>query len=160
MFFNLFSRIRQNRLNSTAKAFTLIEIMVVLAIILILVTLVIPNILRLRINSNEIAAVSNLNTLGKAAQQYCMQNGYKYPQNLTDLTLPTSNPPYISQELASGSLSGYLFAYTYVDDDNFYVKANPKSVGKTGVRYFYLDETGVIRYNLEQEAGANDPPVK
>ena len=79
----------KNNLQARApRALTLIEIMVVIGIIAILATLVIPNILRSRINSNEVAAVSNLNTLGKAVQQYYMTNGYKYPHSLADLTLP------------------------------------------------------------------------
>jgi prepilin-type N-terminal cleavage/methylation domain-containing protein len=151
--------LKNNRRIKPLRALTLIEILVVVGIIAILATLVIPNILRSRINSNEIAALSNLNTLGKAVQQYYMSNGYRYPANLTDLALPNSNPPYITQEMASGSFSGYQYAYTYVDDDSFYIKANPRAPGRTGVRYFYLDETGVIRQNVQEEADENDPPV-
>jgi prepilin-type N-terminal cleavage/methylation domain-containing protein len=157
MFYNNLS---QNNPPGFPRALTLIEILVVITIISILATLIIPNILRSRINSNEIAAISNLNTLGKSVQQYYMSNSYKYPASLDDLTLPASDPPYITKEMASGSFSGYQYEYIRVDDDRFYIKAKPKTPGKTGTRYFYLDETGVIRQNTQQEATVNDQPVQ
>jgi type II secretory pathway pseudopilin PulG len=135
--------------------------MVVLAILLVLATLIIPNILRSHINSNEITTISNLTSLGKAIQEYYLHNSYSYPENLTDLTLPNSNPPYISQELASGSYTGYSYAYASSQQDvGFSINAEPITPGKTGVRHFYLDETGVIRTNSERKADENDTPIQ
>lgn len=142
------------------KGFTLIEIIVALSILLILAVLVVPNILRTRINSNEIAAVSNLTSLGKAIQEYYMNNNYKYPQTLEDLMSPNSNPPYISSDFLDESKSGYIYAYNYVDEDNFSVLVSPKTPGKTGVKYFYLDETGIIRQKEGGPASESDPAVQ
>ncbi|MDD4955639.1 MAG: prepilin-type N-terminal cleavage/methylation domain-containing protein [Candidatus Omnitrophica bacterium] len=142
------------------KAFTLIEIVVALAILLILAVLVVPNILRTRINSNEIAAVSNLTSLGKAIQEYYMNNGYKYPQSLEDLMSPRSVPPYISNDFLDTSKSGYVYQYEYVDEDNFRVLVSPKAMGKTGTKYFYLDETGIVRQKEGGPAGETDPAVQ
>jgi type II secretory pathway pseudopilin PulG len=134
--------------------------MVVVGIIMILALLVVPNVLRARIDSNEAAAIANLKSLYNVLQLYYMQNNNRYPQALTDLIPPNSNPGYIDSELANGSKLGYLYEYTYIDEDSFYINANPKSPGKTGNRYFYLDESGIIRQSLEGEADENSPPVE
>jgi prepilin-type N-terminal cleavage/methylation domain-containing protein len=142
------------------KGFTLVEIIVATSILLILAVLVIPNVLRSRINSNEVSTVSNLTSLGKAIQQYYMTNEYKYPHSLEDLVSPNSNPPYIDSDFIDNAKSGYLYTYEYQDDDNFHVLASPKSPGKTGVRYFFLDETGIVRAKEGGEASESDPPVQ
>ncbi|MCK9574324.1 MAG: type II secretion system GspH family protein [Candidatus Omnitrophica bacterium] len=140
--------------------FTLVEIMVAVSIVLILAVLVIPNVLRARINSNEVSTISNLSSLGKSIQQYSMTNDYKYPQAFEDLVAPNSNPPYIDRDFIDNAKSGYLYVYEYQDDDNFRLLASPKTPGRTGVRYFYLDETGIIRAKEGGQASESDPPVQ
>ncbi|MFA5008130.1 MAG: type II secretion system protein [Candidatus Omnitrophota bacterium] len=142
------------------KGFTLVEIMVALSIILVLAVLVIPNILRSRINSNEVTTVSNISSLGKAIQQYYMSNSYKYPQTLEDLVAPNSNPPYITRDFIDNAKSGYLYQYQYVDEDKFRLLVGPKSPGRTGVRYFYLNESGLIRQKEGGAASETDPVVQ
>jgi len=142
------------------KGFTLVEIMVTVSIILVLAVLVVPNILRARINSNEVTTISNLSSLGKSIQQYFMNNDYKYPQNFDALVSPNSNPPYIDRDFIDSAKSGYLYTYEYQDDDNFRLLASPKTPGKTGVRYFYLDETGIIRAKEGGPASESDPAVQ
>jgi type II secretory pathway pseudopilin PulG len=140
------------------KSFTLVEILVVVAIITIIILLAVPNILRSRIDSNEFAALANLRSLFNALQMYYANNQSGYPQELSALVSSDSGPSYISQKLAEGSKSGYLFEYTYVDKNTFYINANPES-SKTGRRYFYIDETGIIKEDSEGQADENDPPV-
>jgi len=135
------------------------EIMVVMGIVITLVVLLVPSVLKARITSNEAAAIANLKSLYNVLQLYYMNNNNQYPEELTDLIPPNSNPGYIDSELAQGLKLGYLYDYTYVDEDSFYINADPKSPGKTGNRYFYLDESGIIRQSLEGEADENDPPV-
>jgi prepilin-type N-terminal cleavage/methylation domain-containing protein len=142
------------------KGFTLVEIMIAVSIILILAVLVVPNVLRARINSNEVATISNLTSLGKAIQQYSMSNDYKYPQTFQDLVPPASTPPYIDKDFIANAKSGYLYVYEYQDDENFRLLASPKTPGKTGVRYFFLDETGIIRAKEGGPASESDPPVQ
>lgn len=142
------------------KGFTLVEIMVTVSIILVLAVLVVPNILRARINSNEVTTISNLSSLGKSIQQYFMNNDYKYPQTFDALASPNSNPPYIDRDFIDSTKSGYLYTYEYQDDDNFRLLASPKTPGKTGVRYFYLDETGIIRAKEGGPASESDPAVQ
>lgn len=143
------------------KSFTLIEIMVVVAIVGILLALALPQFLRSRISANETAAIANLRLINNACQAYYANiNPHSYPlDGLSDLISPVSEPPYIDNILASGTKQGYEFKYKFIDAEHFQVYANPVYPGRTGVRYFFVDETGVIRANSTQEAGPDDPPV-
>lgn len=89
-----------------------------------------------------------------------MNRDYKYPQTFENLVLPNSNPPYITRDFIDNAKSGYLYVYEYEDDDNFNLRANPMTPGKSGVRYFYIDETGIIRAKTGGIAGENDPPIQ
>ena len=85
---------------------------------------------------------------------YYVDNGRVYPTQLTDLS-----GEYISPELASGSKSGYIFSYTQDNEDQFHINASPRTPGRTGTQYYYLDETNIIRYNSDGEAGPDDPSI-
>lgn len=147
-------------LNSGARrGFTIVELMVAVGIIMILALLVIPNVWRARVNSNESTAASNLISLNSALQLYYINNG-SFPQNLAYLTPPQSNPGYIEEDLADGSKNGYDFDYSYIDGSHFSINAGPQSLGRTGNRYFYLDETGIVRVNSEGAADGDDPPLQ
>jgi len=142
------------------SGFTLIEIMIVVGILLVLATLALPTMLRSRMNANELAAITHCRLISNSCQSfYSNAMPHTYPSALEDLALPNSNPPYIDEILASGERQGYIFGYTLVDEDTFILKASPKSPGRTGIRYFYVDETGVIHNKDGEEAGPNDPVV-
>jgi prepilin-type N-terminal cleavage/methylation domain-containing protein len=148
------------------NGFTLVEIMVVVAIIVILIALTVPNMLRSRMTANEVAAIANCRTISNACQAYYANRiPHMYPPiGLSDLIAPESNPPYIDNALAGATdadhaKQGYYYVYTYIDAEHFTLKANPKVYGRTGNRYFYVDETGVIKANSTQEAGPNDTPI-
>lgn len=140
------------------NSFTLVEIMIVVAIVVVLVILAVPNFLRSRITVNENAVIACLRTINNALQLY-YQSNKTYPASLADLTEPVSIPPYLNSTLAGGKRHGYEFIYNFVDSEHFNLNANPLSVGRTGVRYFYTDETGVIRANSNQQAGPNDQQI-
>lgn len=142
-----------------SKGFTLIEIMIVVAIVIILVTFAVPNFLRSRIIANEAAAISNLKTLNNACQMYHVDHE-EYPADLSALASPASEPPYIEPALASGRKQGYLYAYNLVDSDHFTINASSTSSGLLRGKYFYMDESGVIHFNTEQAAGPGDETVK
>lgn len=137
--------------------FTLIEIMVVVGIFIILVTLITPSILRSRIVANEAAAISNLKTIHGACQMYYINEG-TYPPDLN--TLSNSTPSYIDPELGAGRRQGYEFVYAFIDIDHFTINANPVSIGLLKGRYFYTDESGIVRANPEGIAGPNDGVVQ
>ncbi len=154
----MYKNIRQQ---PASRGFTLVEIIVVIIIITILVLLTVPNIVRSRIDSNEFAAIANMRSFFNAVQMYYSNNQSGYPESLEDLrSSGSSGPSYISDKLASGAKSGYLFVYSFVDKNTFYINANPEYPGKTGRRYFYIDQSGLLRENSTGQASENDPIVQ
>ena len=134
------------------KGFTLVEIMIVVAIIALLAAIAIPNLLRARLNANEGAAIGNLHTLVTALGSYqANQSPPSYPVQasaigIPNLTTPLSDPPYIDTVLAGGTKQGYQFTYAGTQYAYTIIAAPPlASQGKTGVRHFFADESGVIR---------------
>ncbi len=137
--------------------FTLVEILIIVALVIILATMAAPNILRSRVNANEGTAVGNLRSINNACQLYHL-NQDQYPEALADLSNTT--PPYLDSTLASGEKQSYKFVYKLVSSDQFTVNANPISTGLLRGKYFYMDETGVIRYNSTGPADSGDEIVK
>lgn len=136
------------------RAFTLVEIIIVVGMILVLVSIVVPAFLRSRTNAGDAAAIGNLRTLNKACQMYYL-NSKVYPEDLATLA---NSPPYIDSRLAEGNKQGYEFIYTRPDEHSFYIRANPTDVAFRG-RYFYVDQTDVIRANPDTEAGPSDEEI-
>jgi len=125
------------------KGFTLVEIMIVVAIIALLAAIAIPNLLRARHNANEAAAISSLRTLSTAEESYrAAQNPPTYG---TMALLGAATPAYIDGVLAAGTKQGYGFVMTVAPGLNLYqITATPSVVGQTGTRVFRVDQTGVI----------------
>jgi len=145
------------------KGFSLIELLIVVAIILIIAAIAIPNLLRSKIAANEASAVGTIRTINTASVMYSTTYG-SYPPALTDLgpsTSPTSTAAdLVDQPVASGSKSGYKFTYAASTNYLTYsIIANPITQGVTGQRYFFTDQTGVIRYNLTTTASSTDSPL-
>jgi type IV pilus assembly protein PilA len=141
-------------------SFTLVEIMVVVGVIVILMTLAIPSMLRSRINTNEAAAVASCRTVADACQSYYANViPHTYPSGFEELV--TLEPPYIDNifNAVAPERQGYIFTYTIPNSESFIVRAEPISPGRSGVRYFYVDETGLITNRIGGAAGPNDPPV-
>lgn len=134
------------------KGFTLVEIMIVVAIIVLLAAIAIPNLLRARVNANEAAAVAALHTISSAAQSYRGANP-NYPAGLSSMAAPLATPPYIDTVLGcvagtSGAIcakQGYSFSVTGAAN-SFTATARPSVAGTTGVRGFFVDESGVIHW--------------
>ncbi len=129
------------------KSFTLVEIMIVVAIITLLAAIAIPSFLRMRLNANESAAVAALHTIATAAQSYRSVNA-TYPANLADLGV-NSDPSYIDTILGCSSQpctkQGYNFTLTGTTY-TFTATAVPVTFQRTGIRSFYIDESNIIRY--------------
>lgn len=133
------------------RGFTLVEIMIVVAIIALLAAIAIPNLLRARHNANEAAAISALKTISTACESYrAAQTPTNYPTSL--VTLGNAVPPYIDNTLrdataVTSSRQGYYFTYSWVTKNEYTCLATPASTGVTGTRIFFVDESGVIRLN-------------
>ena len=125
------------------RGFTLVEIMIVVAIIALLAAIAIPNLLRARHNANEAAAISSLRTISTAEESFrAAQNPPTYG---TLAQLGGAAPAYIDGVLAAGAKQGYNFAMAAGMTANVYtVNATPQVPGQTGTRTFRVDQTGVI----------------
>nr|MBU1327972.1 type II secretion system GspH family protein [Candidatus Omnitrophota bacterium] len=143
------------------RGFTLVEIMIVLAIVMTLATLVVSSVLRARHNANEMAAVAACKTVVTACQTfYANTLPHTYPLDLSYLIGPISNPPYIDSVLANGTKQGYSFTYTFIDTESFILNSDPIVPGKTGTRHFFVNESGIIKANHDSQASSADPAVE
>lgn len=141
--------------------FTLVEIMVVVAIIVILATLAISLMLRNRITTNEAVAIAGCRTISSACQSYyATTTPHIYPDTLERLGSAQSTPAYIDSALASGSRSGYNYIYQPGEDGvSFILRGEPVVYRRTGNRYFYTDETGKTTAKEGESAGPDDPAI-
>ena len=93
------------------RGFTLVEIMIVVAIVALLVGVAVPNFLRTRINANETSAQATLRSFASACESYAAANSALYPQNTSDLTGTT--PPYFGFDPTTRQREGYDFYVTF-----------------------------------------------
>ena len=150
------------------KGFSLIELLVVVAIIMVIVAIAIPNLLRTRMTANETSAVGSLSALNTACITYLTIYG-GYPPSLASLgpgnPATSTSADLIDSVLSSGAKSGYNFAYSVGPKDasgrvNVYaITAEPSSPGSTGQRSFYTDQSAVIRANTGGPADVTSTPI-
>ena len=150
------------------KGFSLIELLIVVAIILIIAAIAIPNLLRSKMAANEASAVGSMRTLNTAAVTYSTTYG-GYPAGLTNLGPATpatsTSADLVDSVLAGGTKSGYSFTWSAGSTDssgnylNYAITAQPITPGTTGQRYFYTDQSGVIRANASGAATSSSTPI-
>ncbi|MFB3903869.1 MAG: prepilin-type N-terminal cleavage/methylation domain-containing protein [Acidobacteriota bacterium] len=127
------------------KGFSLIELLIVVAIIGIIAAIAIPNFTTSRIAANEASAISAVRTICTAQITYASTVGNGQYGGLANLSGTT--PPLIDTVLASGTKSGYTVNTASAGAGLFTVGATPTTVGTTGWRTFTADQTGVIYAN-------------
>jgi len=120
------------------KGFTLVEIMIVVAIIALLAAIAIPNLLRARVSAQEAAAAAALHTVAAAEIQYRATNA----SYATLAQLGAATPPYIDATLAGGAKQGYNFVATPNGGTNFFATAAPAVLTQSNT--FYVDEDGIL----------------
>ncbi len=140
-----------------AKGFSLIELLIVVAIILIIAAIAVPNFLRSRLIANESAAAAGIRTLNTAQVSYYSSYptvGYASTLSALGGTCTGSNVPtsagacLIDSVLAGGVKSGYSFTISNTSsppNQSYNFIATPTQVNITGVRYFCSFADAVIR---------------
>jgi len=159
---------------SASSGFTLMELLIVIAIILILMLMAIPTIGSLKKKANETSAINSVQVINKAEIQY----ESTYPANGYACSLqalggdPSAGAPsatsaqILQPDLASGYKSGYIFTLgnctkvTINGTDRYtgyQVTAVPETVGKTGDRSFCSDQFGTIKQDPAGGTNCSQP---
>lgn len=151
--------------NRKRRGFSLIELLIVIAIILIIVAIAAPRLDKARMHSQEMAAIRQIQTLHTAQTQYYSQYG-RYATSLAELGPPTSGQAgpsaadLIPGDLALGVKTGYVFQLQG-GPAGYTLNVNPQVFNSSGRRTFYSDQTLVIRENWGQEpANAQSKEIK
>ncbi len=142
------------------KGFSLIELLIVVAIILIIAAIAIPNLLRSRMAANEASAVGSVRTVNTAEVTYSTTYGTGFAPNLASLggaapcVAAAATACLIDPVLSVGTKSGYTLvatpntgAGTVVSPFVNYESNATRVSASTGTRAFCSDQSGVIRYN-------------
>lgn len=135
--------------------FSLMELLIVVAILMIIAAIAAPKVGAALMNAREMAAVRHISTLHSAQLQYMSQFG-KYASSLQELGPPASGADgpsaanLIPGELALGVKGGYQFTLA-VTPTGYTIHANPTQFGNSGRRTFFSDQSQVIRENWGQE---------
>ncbi len=148
--------------------FTLIELMIVVAIIAIIAAIAIPNLLRSRMTANEGAAIGTMRTISSAQQQFQSAAIAPFPSGMGNYAasiavLGAQAPPFLDAALATGSKQGYAFVTVPTGVDGapqFTANGNPLVPGASGNRGFFCDESGLITFAAGGPAAAGSPPVQ
>jgi len=151
--------------NRSRRGFSLIELLIVIAIILVIVTIAVPQYNKQMMSAHETAAIQAIQTIHAVETQYYSQFG-RYAVSLAELGPPASGAAgpaaadLISKDLAAGKKSGYIFTVV-ASPTGYAISAVPETFNSSGRRTFYSDQTLIVRNNWSQEpANASSEELK
>ena len=146
---------------STERGFTLVEIMIVVAIIALLAAIAIPNVLRGRTTANESAAIGNLRALVSSQEMYRSVNN-KYTKDTSWVAnmfpvggVPAFAPPSFNIAMTGQTVQGYNYTYLALpaactDAANnctqYGLQAVPQVLNQTGTRSVFTSDAGTVRH--------------
>jgi type IV pilus assembly protein PilA len=146
------------------RGFSLIELLIVVAIILIISAIAIPNYLRSRMQANEASAVASLHMINTSAVTYSSTYvNVGFPTNMIDMgganpcTASSTTACILDDSIAQGTKSGYSFIWLgdgATPSVAYSLTATPLTVGGSGQRQFCTDHSGAIRFE-SSGAGCN-----
>ncbi len=138
----------------TRNGFSLIELLVVVAIILVLAGVAIPRMKEAILSSHHTAAVQTIRTIHATQAQYYGQF-QRFAKDLGEL----ASAKLIDREMASGERSGYRFTLEG-GEGGYTIHADPLKDGQTGRMHYYSDDTLTVRQTPGPEpASTGSPPL-
>ncbi len=151
------------------SGFSLIELLIVVAIILVIAAIAIPNLMASRMAANESSAVQETRAITTAEVVYTTQYNIGFAPLLVNLgdgsSISSTSAGLIDSVLAAGSKSGYIFTYVATNPDaathyqTFTLNADPFNPGYSGRKHFFTDQSAVIRVNLTAVSSVSDPAI-
>jgi type IV pilus assembly protein PilA len=168
-------RYNTGRMEGSRRGFSLIELLIVVAIILIIAAIAIPNLIQAKIAANQASGLSNLRTVTTASVVYWSTYGDGYPPDLPTfggLGVPTCNGAMLLDETLTVppfQKSGYVLDYQPQGPpianpppscgapgfNGYLVTSVPVTVGRTGQASYCSDEPGVIHIDTSGTKAAS-----
>ena len=149
------------RRTTRRRGFSLIELLIVIAIILLIITMAVPQYNKVQMYTRETAAIKAVQTVRDMQVQYQSQYG-RFAKTLTELgpalgggASSPASAGLISTELALGEKGGYRFAVTG-DGNGYAVTATPITYGTSGSRSFYMDQNMIMKEHYGPEPATNN----